>query len=205
MNFKKLLIISFILGGIIFRTDSIKAESLSLTDVFQSLGILSNYEPKGMLDLVYLELIEEENSVETVLDEPVEEVAVSTSKRSEDESVDAEKLDLLARIIEAEAKGESYEGKLAVGQVVLNRVKHNQFPDTIYDVIYQPRQFEPVMNGTFYNEATEESIQAAYEVLRQDEPIIDALYFYNPTIAANQDWFDTLEFVDEIGNHVFRR
>lgn len=204
MSFKKLIIISFIIGGIIFKTDAVKAESLSLTDVFQSLGILSSYEPISLLDLNYLDL-REENSIETVLDEPVEEVAVSTSKRTEEDSVDPEIIDLLSRIIEAEAKGESYEGKLAVGQVVLNRVKHHQFPDTIYDVIYQPRQFEPVMNGTFYNEATEESIQAAHEVLRQDEPIIDALYFYNPTIAANQEWFDTLEFVDEIGNHVFRR
>lgn len=204
MSFKTVIIGLFMIGGFLIKPDRIKAESLEQLDIFQSLGMLTEFEPVGLLNFIYPEMIEEEE-INTILDEAVEEVAVSTSERGEEEPIDPESLDLLSRIIEAEAKGESYEGKLAVGQVVLNRVRDKQFPDTIYDVIYQPRQFQPVMNGSFYNEATEESILAATEVLMQDKPIMDALYFYNPSIAASQEWFNTLEFVDEIGNHVFRR
>lgn len=203
MSFKTIIITLLIIGGYLFKPETTKAESLELTNILESLGIVSEFEPVGVLDSVYLEVSNEE--VSTVLEEPIDQVTVSSSERSDAQSVDPETLDMLARIIEAEAKGETYEGKLAVGQVVLNRVEHEQFPDTIHDVIYQPRQFEPVMNGAFYNEATEESVQAALEILMRDEPIIEALYFYNPAIAASQEWFDTLEFVEEIGNHVFRK
>lgn len=112
-------------------------------------------------------------------------------------------LDLLARLIHAEARGESYEGKLAVGQVVLNRVASSQFPNTIQEVIYQPRQFTPTSNGAIHNTPNVDSIRAAKEVLSNHEPS-DIYYFYNPSIATSS-WIFTRETVQQIGNHVFAK
>jgi N-acetylmuramoyl-L-alanine amidase len=94
-----------------------------------------------------------------------------------------EEVDLLARLISSEAEGESYLGKVAVGAVVLNRVRSSIFPNTIAGVIYQPGQFEPVDNGRINNPPTEESLRAARDVLNGWDPTGGALYFFNPNKA----------------------
>ncbi len=204
-----MLLACLFIGAVTIRTPETKAESLSNDKVLKALGFIIEYEPASLLDLVtdLEEDVSTDEALSTLLDEEPTELIVSVSGTSLDlrEPINPELIDLLARIIEAEAKGESYEGKVAVGQVVLNRVNHRQFPDSVKEVIYQPCQFEPVMNGAIYNEATQTSLQAAKEALRGKGPVGDALYFYNPAIAAGQEWFDTLEYVTTIGNHVFRR
>ena len=113
---------------------------------------------------------------------------------------------LLARIIHAEARGESFEGKVAVGAVILNRAKNPAFPNSIRGVIYQKingvYQFTPVADGTINLPPDKESIRAAVEALRGRDPTNGALFFYNPVIARDR-WIRTLPVVQRIGNHLF--
>lgn len=111
----------------------------------------------------------------------------------------------LSRIVHAEAKGEPFLGKVAVVHVILNRVHHEGFPDTIREVIFQPGQFQPVANGSIYQEPDEESIRAVeYALKTYDQQDKEILYFYNPKIATSS-WIFTRPTVKVIGNHVFAR
>ncbi|MBQ8831614.1 MAG: cell wall hydrolase [Oscillospiraceae bacterium] len=97
---------------------------------------------------------------------------------SGDEFYDEEDLFWLARIIWAESGNQCFEGQIAVGNVVLNRVNNpNRFPNDVYGVIFQSGQFEPVMNGTVYNNPTEECWAAAKLALEGVRPVGDCLYF----------------------------
>lgn len=96
-------------------------------------------------------------------------------------------VDLLARLITAEAEGEPYAGKVAVGAVVINRVQSSSFPNSINSVIYQRingyYQFTPVLNGHIYKPATADSVKAAYEALNGQDPTKGALFFYDSTVT----------------------
>lgn len=118
------------------------------------------------------------------------------------ESVTAEEKELLAKLVHAEARGESYEGKVAVATVVLNRVDSSQFPDTITEVIYEKNQFSPVSDGSINLEPSEEAIEAANEAIALQEEGTDATFFYNPD-ATNDQWIRTLPVIEIIGNHYF--
>lgn len=110
---------------------------------------------------------------------------------------------LLARLVEAEAGDESYAGKVAVANVVLNRVNSSQFPNTIREVIYQPGQFSPVSNGMINRKAQADSIKAAEEALAN--PSNDgSLYFWNPNTAGSR-WLETRPTTKVIGNHEFKK
>lgn len=114
----------------------------------------------------------------------------------------------LSRIISAESRGESWEGKIAVGNVVLNRVASPEFPGTIYGVIFDDRwggQFEPVRNGTVYDTPTEESVRAAMACLEGENVIGDALYFLAPSLTSNHWTMNNREYVATIGTHWFYR
>lgn len=111
----------------------------------------------------------------------------------------------LSRIIHAEAQGEPYEGKVAVGNVVLNRVAHWDFPNTIYEVIYDRQhgyvQFSPVLDGNINNTPNEESKKAAIDALNGAKPVGDALYFLNPRKATNFWIVNNREYFMTIGEH----
>lgn len=112
----------------------------------------------------------------------------------------------LSQIISAESQGESWEGKLAVGNVVLNRVKSPDFPDTIYGVIFDDRwggQFEPVRNGTVYNDPTPESIRAAEACLNGVTVMEDGLYFLAPALTENHWIMENRTYITTIGAHWF--
>lgn len=112
----------------------------------------------------------------------------------------------LSRIISAESQGECWEGKIAVGNVVLNRVKSPDFPDTIYGVIFDERwggQFEPVRNGTVYNTPTEESVRAAIACLAGENTVGESLYFLAPELTDNHWTMEARTFVTTIGAHWF--
>jgi len=117
-----------------------------------------------------------------------------------------EDLMLLARLIHAEARGESFEGQVAVGAVILNRLASPHFPKTIREVIYQKSsrvyQFSPVGDGSIDLEPNEKAVQAAKQALQGTDPTGGALFFYNPDISRDQ-WIRTLPVVTRIGNHVF--
>lgn len=109
---------------------------------------------------------------------------------------------LLAKAVYAEAKGEPYEGQVAVAAVILNRLDHPEFPNTIAGVIYEPLAFQVVANGQINQEPDSIAHQAAYEALHGLDPTNGALYFYNPSRTANQ-WIRSRPVHKTIGKHAF--
>lgn len=111
---------------------------------------------------------------------------------------------LLARAINGEARGETYEGQVAVGAVILNRVAHSSFPNTIAGVIYQPGAFTAVSDGQI-NVAIEESstvVKAARDALNGWDPAEGAIYYFNPDTATNK-WIWSRPLIKTIGKHRF--
>ena len=117
-------------------------------------------------------------------------------------TADSLDLDLLARVISAEAKGEPYEGQVAVGAVILNRIEHPSFPNTLAGVIYQAGAFESVSNGEYLKAATESCIRAAREAIAGSDPSGGAIYFFNPAKTSNE-WMHSRPVIVTIGRHVF--
>ncbi len=109
---------------------------------------------------------------------------------------------LLARIISAEARGESYRGQVAVGAVVLNRVKSSQFPNTLAGVIYQKGAFTAIDDGQFNQPIAESAYRAAREALAGADPTGGCLYYYNPATATSS-WIFGLPVKMTIGKHRF--
>ncbi len=120
------------------------------------------------------------------------------------ELIPIEEKDLLARLVTAEAKGEPYEGKVAVATVVLNRVENEMYPDSIKEVIYEKRQFQPVDNGMINKPATEEAEKAVKEAIAKQGTGKGSLNFYNPKIV-DSEWHESKTVTAEIGNHVFTK
>ena len=112
----------------------------------------------------------------------------------------------LARIISAESKGEPLKGQIAVGNVVLNRVRHKSYPNTIYGVIFDRKhgtQFSPVSFGTIYNKPTESAVIAAKICLEGYSISNTALFFMNPRIATTNWISKNRPYAFTIGNHDF--
>lgn len=109
---------------------------------------------------------------------------------------------LLARCIYGEARGESYLGQVAVGAVVLNRVKSSEFPNTISGVIYQKNAFTAVNDGQINLTPNQTAINAAQDAMNGWDPTYGCLYYYNPATATSS-WIFSRETVMTIGRHVF--
>ncbi len=112
----------------------------------------------------------------------------------------------LSRIISAEARGEPFEGQIAVGNVVLNRVRSSEFPNTVKGVIFDSTygiQFSPVANGTIYNTPTESAVMAAKVCLEGYSLSDRALYFFNPALATSSWIRRTRTYLFTIGGHAF--
>ncbi len=110
---------------------------------------------------------------------------------------------LLAKLIYAEARGESYKGKVAVAAVVLNRVRSSEFPNTVSGVIYQKNAFESVTNGSINNTPTSECLRAAREAMNGWDPTGGCLYFYNAATVSSNSWIHTRTVKTVIGRHSF--
>jgi N-acetylmuramoyl-L-alanine amidase len=113
-------------------------------------------------------------------------------------------INLLARLVSAEAKGEPYRGQIAVAAVVLNRVKSSSFPNSIPDVIYQPGAFSPVANGEIWKDPVSSAINAVNEALSGTDPAYGALVFFNPAKTTNKYIWSRPQII-QIGNHIFAR
>ncbi len=109
---------------------------------------------------------------------------------------------LLAKCIHAEARGESYIGQVAVAAVVLNRVKHPSFPNTISGVIYQPYAFTAVADGQMGLEPNATAKRAANDAINGWDPSYGSIYYYNPSTATSK-WIFSRRTVVTIGKHVF--
>lgn len=111
-------------------------------------------------------------------------------------------IDLLARIISAESRGEPYVGQVAVGAVILNRVEHPSFPNTIAGVVYQKGAFSCVDDGQIYEPVASTSKKAAVDAINGWDPTGGAIYYYNPDKATSQ-WIFSRETIITIGAHRF--
>ena len=109
---------------------------------------------------------------------------------------------LLARLISAEARGEPYVGQVAVGAVVLNRVKHPSFPNTIPGVIYQSGAFSCIADGQFNQPVAESAYRAADDALNGWDPTGGAIYYFNPNTATSA-WIWSRPLILTIGKHMF--
>ena len=128
------------------------------------------------------------------------------SLQSGSEYYNSDDLYWLSRIIHAEAKGEPLLGKVAVGTVVLNRVRSSLFPNSIYNVIFDKKngiQFTPTANGTIYNNPSAESIIAAKICLDGGSISEKALFFVNEALAQSSWVSDNRQFIVAVGNHKF--
>lgn len=110
--------------------------------------------------------------------------------------------ELLARVISAEARGEPYSGQVAVGAVVLNRVKHPSFPNSVSGVVYQKGAFSCVDDGQINMAPVESAYRAAKDAINGVDPSGGAIYYYNPKTATNK-WIRSRPVICTIGGHVF--
>ena len=111
-------------------------------------------------------------------------------------------VDLLARVISAEARGEPYSGQVAVGAVILNRVEHPSFPNTIAGVVYQPGAFTCMVDGQIDQPVAQSAVRAAQEALNGADPSGGAIYYFNPSTATSA-WIWSRPLIKVIGNHRF--
>ena len=109
---------------------------------------------------------------------------------------------LLARLISAEARGESYEGQVAVGAVVLNRIAHPSFPNTLSGVIYQRGAFSCLYDGQFDQPVAQSAYAAARDAMNGYDPTGGAIYYFNPATATNA-WIWSRPLIVQIGKHRF--
>ncbi len=111
-------------------------------------------------------------------------------------------LDLLARVISAEARGEPFSGQVAVGAVILNRVEHPSFPSSISGVVYQPGAFTCMSDGQFNQPVSDSAYRAAQEALNGTDPCGGAIYYFNPATATSA-WIWSRPLITIIGKHRF--
>ncbi len=109
---------------------------------------------------------------------------------------------LLARLISAEARGESYEGQVAVGAVVMNRIAHPSFPNTLSGVIYQRGAFSCLDDGQFDEPVAQSAYAAARDAMNGYDPTGGAIYYFNPVTATSQ-WIWSRPLIVQIGKHRF--
>jgi Cell wall hydrolyses involved in spore germination len=113
-------------------------------------------------------------------------------------------MELLARLVYAEGRGEPYEGQVAIAAVVLNRVASSQFPNTVREVIFAPNAFSPVQNGRLSSRTNESVRKAVADAVNGKDPTNGSLYFFNPDTATSK-WIWSRPQTVVIGNHRFAR
>ena len=141
------------------------------------------------------------DSSSTSTDNPTDKSSTENTGTSDSSGVA-----LLARVINAEARGEPYLGQVAVGAVIMNRVKSPEFPDTISGVIYQKGQFTSVTDGQFDQDFEKDTTvhKAAEEAYNGSDPTNGAIFFYNAKTTKSQ-WLFTRTTTKVIGSHTFAK
>lgn len=111
-------------------------------------------------------------------------------------------IQLMANAVYGEARGEPYQGQVAVAAVILNRIKHQDFPNTVYGVIFEPRAFTAVADGQIYLTPNETAKKAVREAINGWDPTYGCIYYFNPDTATSA-WIWTRQQVMTIGKHIF--
>ncbi|WP_397334176.1 spore cortex-lytic enzyme [Paenibacillus macerans] len=117
-------------------------------------------------------------------------------------SLNQSEMDIMARVIYSEARGEPYVGQVAVGAVVMNRIQSAKFPDNIRDVVFQPGAFTAVDDGQFWLSPDKTAYLAAQDAVRGWDPTYNSLFYFNPKTATSS-WIWTRPQNVTIGNHIF--
>lgn len=131
-------------------------------------------------------------------------LGITLKSNSSSSSISNSDLNLLARCVYSESRGEPYQGQVAVAAVVLNRVKSSSFPNTISGVIYQPYAFTAVADGQINLTPNDSAYKAAQAALNGSDPTNGCLYYYNPATATSK-WIWSLTVELKIGRHSFAR
>ena len=126
----------------------------------------------------------------------------NSNNSSSSSSSNSNNLNLLARLIYGEARGEPYTGQVAVGAVVMNRVRSSSFPNTIAGVIYQAGAFDVVSDGQINLTPNSTAIKAAQDAINGWDPSYGAIYYFNPATATNK-WIWSRPMTVTIGRHRF--
>lgn len=129
-------------------------------------------------------------------------LGMSTTGGETPASSQSNSVELLARVISAEARGEPYSGQVAVGAVILNRVEHPSFPNTIAGVVYQPGAFTCMVDGQFNEPVADSAYRAARDALNGADPSGGAIYYFNPDTATSA-WIWSRPLITVIGKHRF--
>jgi N-acetylmuramoyl-L-alanine amidase len=111
-------------------------------------------------------------------------------------------VDMMAHVVHGEARGESYQGQVAVAAVILNRVESNQFPDTIHNVVFQRNAFTAIYDGQFGLQPDRNAYHAVKDAFLGWDPSGGSVFYYNPGIATN-NWIFTRTVIKQIDNHLF--
>ncbi len=130
--------------------------------------------------------------------------STSTTKPTSNTSYSDSDINLLTKLIYGEARGESYVGQVAVGAVVMNRIKSSSFPNTMSGVIYQKYAFTAVSDGQINLTPNDTARKAAIDAMNGWDPTYGAIYYYNPKIATST-WIFSRQTTITIGNHVFAK
>lgn len=117
-------------------------------------------------------------------------------------SVNKAEMQMLAQLVYSEARGEPYEGQVAVAAVALNRVQSKNFPNTLAGVIFEPLAFTAVDDGQFWMTPNKTAYQAAWDAVRGWDPTNHSLYYFNP-VTATSEWIWSRTQVKKIGKHIF--
>lgn len=123
---------------------------------------------------------------------------------SEQRKFTRQDVELLARAVNGEARGESLEGQVAVAAVIVNRTKSSQFPKSVKEVIYEAGAFDAVSDGQIWLDPDKNAYKAAELALKGHDPTGNALYYYNPAKTTNA-WIWSRPVIKKIGRHVFAR
>ena len=191
------ILIALLMNSIIFSNPVMipKAEAANLSDndILTGLGIA-----------VILYLLFESTDNDNVGSQEIKTPEMDNDQNY-DITINSINVDLLARAIYAEARGESFEGQVAVGAVIVNRMESPKFPNTIEGVLYQPNQFKCVENGRINQEPNQNAYKAAQQAINGEDPSKGALFFFNPETSEDPSAFDRYEVTVRIGNHVFAK
>lgn len=187
---------SIILDNSILTLKS-SAATLNNNDIITGLGI-------AFILYIFFEAIDND-TLNQPKEEPPELKVENRTEPKYDIKINSINIDLLAKAIYAEARGESLKGQIAVGAVIINRLNSPDFPNTVYDVLYQPGQFTCIENGHIDQTPNQNAYTAAQRAINGEDPSNGALFFYNPEKSIDPQAFDKYIITVVIGNHVFAK
>ncbi|MFZ5944508.1 MAG: cell wall hydrolase [Bacillota bacterium] len=130
--------------------------------------------------------------------------AATPSRSHSNYNFTQEELDMMAKAVYGEARGELYSGQVAVAAVILNRLESSEFPNTVRGVIFEPWAFTAVHDGQYYLTPDATSRRAVRDAINGHDPTGGALYYWNPVTATNK-WVWSRPIITTIGKHVFAR